>query len=332
MRALSAGLVQHRPQRDGGRALVVGLVNNMPDGALETTERQFSELLRAAARQFSVGVSLRIFSIPEVPRGETGRAYIEERCEDVSALWQSDLDGLIVTGMEPKAPTLEDEPYWGTLARIVDWAREHTASAVWSCLAAHAAVYHLDAIERRPFGEKLLGVFECAKAADHALLASMPGTWHIPHSRYNDLPAAALTASGYCVLARSPQAGADAFVKNGESLFLFFQGHPEYDARTLLREYRRDVRRFLSGERETYPQMPRDYFDPETTEILRGFQSRAMYRRVESIFSEFPDAEGTLRPPYPWHDSAVRLYTNWLAHLVANRRLPRPAIGVQPLP
>ncbi len=321
------------PTRSGsGSPLAIGLVNNMPDGALETTERQFSELLRAAARHFSARVSLRIFSIPEIPRGDAGQAYIDQRCEDVSALWDTNLDGLIVTGMEPKAPTLEQEPYWRTLARVVDWAWDNTAAAVWSCLAAHAAVYRLDGIARRPFGEKLLGVFECAKAAEHPMVAGMPPTWRVPHSRYNDLPESALSAAGYRLLARSPQAGADAFIKAGQSLFVFFQGHPEYDPGTLFREYRRDVRRYLSGERGDYPEMPRDYFDSQTAEALELFRAQAVTRRNDAALAEFPDPEPSLRPLYPWRHSAVRLYANWLAHLVARRRLTERAAAVKPLP
>ena len=53
-------------------------------------------------------------------------------------------------------------------------------------------------------------------------------------------------------------------MKQRESLFVFFQGHPEYDAVTLLLEYRRDVGRYLRRERDTYPPMPQGYFDEET--------------------------------------------------------------------
>src|SRR2546429_6417390 len=42
----------------------------------------------------------------------------------------------------------------------------------------------------------------------------------------------------------------DMFVKELNSLFVFFQGHPEYEATTLLLEYRRDIKRFLRRERE----------------------------------------------------------------------------------
>ena len=63
-----------------------------------------------------------------------------------------------------------------------------------------------------------------------------------------------LAACGYIVLTQSAEGGVDTFVKKKKrSLFVHFQGHPEYGAQTLLKEYRRDIKRFLRGERETYP-------------------------------------------------------------------------------
>src|SRR5712675_2088445 len=93
--------------------IVIGLVNNMPDAALQTTERQFRELLFAASQGHVV--SLRLFSLPELPRTEAGRSYVSERYADIRDLWTSHFDGLIVTGTEPRAPMLCDEPYWHTL-------------------------------------------------------------------------------------------------------------------------------------------------------------------------------------------------------------------------
>ena len=57
-----------------------------------------------------------------------------------------------------------------------------------------------------------------------------------------------LTQCGYLVLTQSAEGGVDSFVKKKkQSLFVHFQGHPEYGAQTLLKEYRRDIRRFLKG-------------------------------------------------------------------------------------
>src|SRR5262249_62279841 len=140
-------------------------------------------------------------------------------------------------------------------------------------LAAHAAVLQLDAIKRSPLNEKCFGLFEHIKASDHWLLQRLSSPILTPHSRWNEIPEEALVSSGYRVLSKSTAAGVDMFVKERRSLFLFFQGHPEYDAATLLREYRRDVGRFLSGERQSYPRLPKHDFDPATTTLMKPFRT-----------------------------------------------------------
>jgi homoserine O-succinyltransferase len=255
----------------------IGLVNNMPDAALEATERQFQTLLSEAAEGLPVRLSL--FAIPEVPRSDQARRRICNSYANMDALWDTRLDGLIVTGAEPVASNLTGEPYWASLTRIVEWAEHNTYSSIWSCLAAHAAVLSMDGIARRPLNDKLFGIFECAKVADHPLTAGVPERLWMPHSRWNDIPEEALSACGYRVLTRSNDAGVDAFVKPGRSLFVFLQGHPEYDAGSLSLEYRRDLRRFLNGESAWRPSMPQGHFE----------DGRSM-----------------------WRPTAVRFYRNWL--------------------
>src|SRR5580704_4318902 len=138
--------------------VTIGLINNMPDPALDATERQFIELIRAAASKTIV--RLLLFSIPEIPRADTTRHDMAERYRDVSELWDAHIDGLIVTGTEPRMKSLKDEPYWATLSRVVDWARDYTTSTSWSCLGAHAAVLHRAGVGGRPVAGKLYGVFE----------------------------------------------------------------------------------------------------------------------------------------------------------------------------
>src|SRR4051812_28805381 len=147
----------------------LALINNMPDSALETTERQFAELLAAASGETLIRVKL--FTLPDLPRSETARRYLSETYSTLDRLWSSRPHGLIVTGTEPRAAALADEPYWSTLTQIVDWAQYATKSAIWSCLAAHVAVLHVDGISRRPLREKRSGVFECTRIADHPMVA-----------------------------------------------------------------------------------------------------------------------------------------------------------------
>jgi homoserine O-succinyltransferase len=306
----------HNAARRRDEPLVIGFVNNMPDAALETTERQFKELLASAAGDCPIRIIL--FALPELPRADEIRAQVARRYEAPGELWLSRLDGLIVTGTEPRAPRLQDEPYWPTLTRLIDWAEDHTISTVWSCLAAHAAVLHTDAITRRPFATKLSGVFECKRAASHALLAGAPSRWFVPHSRYNDLPSEALLAAGYRIVASSPEVGADLFVKQRKSLSIYLQGHPEYDPDALFREYRRDVRRFLAGEREHYPEMPFGYFDDEARAAFAGFRDRATANRSADLLHDIPTVAAE-RLAFTWREPAVRLYANWLAFLARRR-------------
>ena len=309
------------PVRPHGGPISIGLVNNMPDTALKSTERQFRELIADGAGRRAVRV--RVFSFPAVSRSDRGRDYVRENHEDIEALWGAELDGLIVTGAEPRAENLSDEPYWPHLTRLVDWAAAHTSASLWSCLAGHAAVHYLDGIARRPRGAKLSGVFACGRIVDHPIVSGGAAHWTTPHSRYNELSEDALTAHGYRILSRSPEAGADIFVKRENSLFVFLQGHPEYDAGALLREYRRDVGRFLGGERDDYPDMPEGYFDAATTEAMLEFRDEGLRRRDAEMMPSFQMLLAQQAVSDPWRPAAVRLFANWISYL-ADRRPTRP--------
>jgi homoserine O-succinyltransferase/O-acetyltransferase len=311
----------------GRNCLTVGLVNNMPDAACEATERQFLELIRAASGD--AVVRLRLYAIADVPRADETRRELAARYRDIAELWDAPLDGLIVTGTEPKAANLRDEPYWPALTRLIDWARLNTASTIWSCLAAHAAVLHTDGIIRQPLEKKLSGVFACEAVTDHPLLVDVAPQLHVPHSRLNDLPGPALRACGYRVLSQSAAVGVDAFVKEDDSasLFVFFQGHPEYDADSLLREYRRDVGRFLRGERATYPDAPQHYFNSAAGFIADDFRLRAANERRGALLGDFPLAPLAAGIENTWQDAAVGFYRNWI-NCLKSRKRDRKTSGV----
>jgi homoserine O-succinyltransferase/O-acetyltransferase len=300
-----------------GKTIDIGFLNIMPDSALEATERQFLSLLNSAVPD-DCSIRVKLFSLPEVPRTDRGKSFLESY-RDAKYLLVSDLDALIVTGTEPKAANLKDEPYWKALTNVIDWAEQHTISTIWSCLAVHAAVLYLDGIDRKPVGEKLSGVFDFDLNGTHSLALNLPSKIQFPHSRYNEIPEDALTASGYRVLSKSPKAGVDSFVKQGESLFLFFQGHPEYEAQTLLGEYRRDIGRYLRREREQYPNMPQGYFDGPTAEAMTAFRARALDSRSEELLSEFPAALTDLKLSNSWRPFASAFYRNWLSYITSKK-------------
>ncbi len=295
--------------------LTIGLVNNMPDAALAATERQFTRVLQSAAGEREV--RLKLFSLPDVPRSEHAQALLRGRYADIDALPGANLDGLIVTGSEPRTPDLAAEPYFPHLTRLIDWAESNGVSTVWSCLAAHAAVLHLDGVRRRHLKEKLSGVFACERAADHPLLSGVEAPL-TPHSRQNELVEGDLTAAGYQVLTRSPQAGVDLFVRDQGALFVFFQGHPEYDADSLLREYCRDVGRYLRGEHEGHPSPPHGYFSAATVHALKALASEAARDRGLHLMARYLEITGQA-PADTWRVNAQRVYANWLNEVAARQ-------------
>ena len=297
---------------------MIGLVNNMPDSALHATEAQFTRLLQGASGEHSV--HLRLASLPELPRSAEASSYIAGTYWPLRQLLDSRLDALIVTGTEPRAQVLREEPYWRSFVELLDFARARTATSIWSCLAAHAAVLSMDGIERQRLAEKRCGVYAHSILEGHALLDGVAAPLPMPHSRWNELPPAALRAAGYTLLSWSEEAGADAFVREERSLLLFFQGHPEYEAVTLLREYRRDVGRYLAGQQAHYPTLPRGYISGDSAKILEKFRQQAQRNRSTGTLESFPFATIAASLGDSWRASALAMYRNWLGYIRASRR------------
>jgi homoserine O-succinyltransferase len=303
----------------------LGILNNMPDAALERTERQFFTLLTPAAHDLLVRV--RFFSLSALERHAAGREHLARHAyESAADIANADLDALIVTGTEPREPDLRREAYWNELAQVFHWLAAEGPSTLFSCLAAHAAVLHYDGIERRRLAEKRFGVFEHVVARRDALTAGLSSPFPIAHSRWNELAESDLAAGGYRILSWSAEAGVELFLKRGRRDLLFCQGHPEYDATTLAREYRRDVRRFLCGEAESYPRLPKNYFSSAEIVALEQFRGRAEFAPAEALMTAFPAL--ARRPDPRWNSPGVAIFRAWLNSLVENRRANRP---VQPV-
>jgi homoserine O-succinyltransferase len=300
------------------RCVKIALINNMPDAALEDTESQFFSLLEAAAGNLPVFVYL--YYLPDVPRGDRIQDHLARFYRQSDELWRQRFDGAIITGTEPRQRNLRDEPYWNTLAAVFDWAEHHTASTVLSCLAAHASVLHSDGINRHPLPDKQFGVFDYKRIGKHELTVGLPRVMRFPHSRWNEVLPDALISHGYDVLDQSDTAGVNLFIKKkGDSLFVHFQGHPEYGSHTLLKEYRRDIRRFLRQERPTYPSLPHGYFDTSATNLLEDFRTRAEAQRAEETLSAFPESRITDTLKNSWCASALAIYRNWLQFIIARK-------------
>jgi homoserine O-succinyltransferase len=299
--------------------LRIAVVNNMSGAALHTAERQICALLKPASA--GMLVDLRFYVLPGAVRSKATAAHIDSCYDSLKALEDSPPDGLIVTGAEPQTSRFESEWFWPAMTRLIDWVDDARVSTVWSCLAAHAAVYHRDGIERIPLATKLSGVFECSlDTPRHQLLHRLPHKWRVPHSRRNGLSRSQLERHGYEILSWSPEVTVDMFVRQDRSLQLHLQGHPEYEACTLIAEYRRDLQRLRDGAAAGEVTPPVGIWSksdsPGLPTRLRSSMLRRSFSRARPTLDD--ELAGELVPDY-WSCSARRLFGNWLAYLDASR-------------
>jgi homoserine O-succinyltransferase/O-acetyltransferase len=302
----------------GAEYVRIAFINNMPDSALEDTEMQFLELIESAAGD--TPVRLKFFSLPNVPRSDRGKQHLNSFYHGIEDLFRSGCDALIMTGTEPMHSDLRQEPYWHALTDVLDWAERNTASTILSCLAAHAGVLYGDGVQRHRLPDKKFGVFDSDGVRDHELTHHATRPVRFPHSRWNEVREDELVSAGYSVLTRSAHAGVDSFLKQKrKSLFLHFQGHPEYGSSTLLKEYRRDIKRFLRQERSTYPAMPEGYLDTLSVKLLSEFRETALAHPGEARMVVFPEAllAGALQNT--WQASAACVYRNWLQYVISRK-------------
>lgn len=297
--------------------LEIALVNNMPDQALAATEAQFARLVRDQG--VGLNIRWRNYVLPGLPRSETAQRYLERTHESLDALYTRGADAVIVTGSEPLAAQLNDEPYWPALTQLLEWARIHTVSTIWSCLAAHASVLHLDGIARRRAERKISGLYSFEMTSDDWTDRPRKGQMFTPHSRYNGLPREDLERCGYGISSYSDDVGVNVFWRREPSLFIFLQGHPEYDADTLLKEYRRDVIRFIEGARVDYPREPANYFSEAMSEALQDLRLRAIKNPDAGCVDALTALLSRERSARRWADDTAHFFGEWLKIVMRDR-------------
>jgi homoserine O-succinyltransferase len=294
------------------RELHIGFLNMMPDAALAATERQFIRLIGSSnpIAQFYVYP----FSIPELARGEKAQAHIKKYYFDFGELAKAGLDALIITGANVINPSLDQEPFWDPLIDIVRWANNNVASVFCSCLATHALVKHYHGLDRRHLERKIWGVYS-HKITNHRhpLLRDVNTRFDAPHSRYNDISREQLESAGCHVLAESRGIGVHLAVSPDQFRTIYFQGHPEYAAISLLKECKREVHRYIQGEREKPPRVPENYFTAEGQALAEAHIAEVM-RAVENHKTApgFPEAELLHHADNTWGDTGKAIVNNWL--------------------
>lgn len=294
------------------RELHIGLLNMMPDAALTATEMQFINLIGNCNKiaQFYVYP----FSLPELDRGEQAQAHIDKHYADFEMLRDQGLDALIITGANVVNPSLDQEPFWEPLIEVVEWAENNVTSILCSCLATHALVKHHHGIERQPLEDKRWGVYSHRVTwPNHPLVRDINTRFDAPHSRWNDVARDDLEDAGLVVLADSEQAGVHLAVSPDLFRIVYFQGHPEYDAFSLLKEYKREVIRYLDGALVEPPPFPQHYFSHNAKilalEFLRSVRGS---RNPAAHVADFPEEALLSLVDNTWRDTGKAIVNNWL--------------------
>lgn len=294
------------------REMHIGLLNMMPDSALAATERQFFRLVSACNQivQFNVHP----FTISGVERSRETLEYIAEYYESFEEIKQQGLDALIISGANVTHPNLPDESFWDPLTEVFDWAKKNVTSTLCSCLATHALIEYCHQIKRRHLGHKRWGVYPHRLTdRDHPLVNDINTRFDVPHSRFNEVFGSDIESVGLRVLVESDQAGMHLAVSPDGFRVVYFQGHPEYDQISLMKEYKREVNRFFFDELTEYPPYPENYFNTFATRILNDYREKIVSAKIQNrTMPEFP--ESTLIPhlDITWRDTARALISNWL--------------------
>ena len=305
------GIVDPGGRDSGLRDLRIGLLNLMPDAALQATERQFMRLVHAYAEHANLFVLP--FAVPVDYRAEVALAHIDAYYASFDVLRDAGLDALIITGANPAAEDITTETFWRPLIEVIEWGRTNVRSVLCSCLATHAVMHYFHDTPRTELPQRQWGVYpHDLLEPEHPLLEGVAAPIHAPHSHRYAVSRHDMERAGISVLAESDEAGVHLAVDEDANC-VFFQGHPEYDAISLLKEYKREVQRFLTGSRQTYPRFPEHYFDADARQFLDDYQRRVTVSDFEqATIPRFPEEELAVGRVNNWHDAGMRIYANWL--------------------
>lgn len=294
------------------RGLHIGLLNMMPDAALAATERQFFRLVGSSnpISQFYIHP----FTVDSIPRGTAAQRHIEQYYEPFAAIQKAGLDALIISGANVTRPNLAEEVFWKQLCEVFEWADLHVTSTLCSCLASHALLQYRYGLKRDGLAAKRWGVFEHdVVRRDHPLVADTNTRLSVPHSRFNEVYPQQFEDAGLHVLIQGKEAGVQLAVSADGFRTVLFQGHPEYDSISLLKEYKRDVGLFIDCKSDRYPPFPENYFDVYSRALLNEYEQRVRAAREQrSQPPEFPETLIRKRLHNTWHDSGEAIVGNWV--------------------
>ncbi|PIE45289.1 MAG: homoserine O-succinyltransferase [Gammaproteobacteria bacterium] len=290
------------------RELHIGFLNMMPDAAFLATERQFFRLTAASTN--IVQIYIHPIRCEGVDHNTKITQHIDEYYQHFDCLKKEGLDAVIVTGANPQFTDLTKESYWSHATDIFSWAEKNVCSVFYSCLASHAVLQAQYGLTRTPLAEKLWGVYSHRVVEHrHPLVANINTRFDMPHSRHNDIESERLIEKSLKVLAMGEKSGVAIATSRDGFRQIFCQGHPEYDRVSILKEYKREIQRFLDKERD-YPAFPYGYVTLGAKELLTAFKKQLVNR--QTTLADFPDEAVLDLIDNTWRDTAKAIFSNWL--------------------
>ena len=122
-----------------------------------------------------------------------------------------------------------------------------------------------------------------------------------------------LEKAGLTVLVESETGGVHMAVSQDQFRMIYFQGHPEYDRNSLLKEYKREVLRYLAGELPSPPPFPEHYFSADAKRIAERYIELARKAQAgNEPLPALPEAKIEAMLDNTWGDTAKAMVNNWL--------------------
>ena len=260
------------------RPIEIGILNLMP--LKEDNELQTLRSLSNTPLQ----VNVTFLTVSSHESAHTSQKHLEQFYVTLDDIRDRNLDGLIITGAPVEQMDFEEVDYWDEVCEIMDWAKEHVTSTLHVCWGAQAGLYHYYGIKKHRMDQKVFGVYEHrVKNRKIPLVRGFDDYFMAPHSRHTEMSREGIEAvPERTILAESEEAGVFLVIDNdGRKIFLM--GHPEYDRRTLHKEYMRD---------------------------------KAQGLPIEVPVNYYPDDDCTKKPCLQWRSHGNILYSNWLNYYV----------------
>ncbi len=269
---------EHRAISQEIRPMQVAILNLMPNKI--ETEVQILRMLSNTPLQINVEfVRIHANESKNTPTEHLDNFYC--LFDDIK---HKQYDGLIITGAPLALLDYAQVTFWDKICEVFDWAEKNVTSTMFSCWAAHAALFHHYGLNRKLRKEKLSGVFQHSpKNNKEQLTRGFDENFNVPHSRYGYINKSDYQGVEQLqVLAESKEAGVYLVAsKNKQQVYL--TGHPEYDTTTLHEEYLRDSK----GNSATT--LPENYYQ---------------------------DNNANNSPIGSWRSHGSLLFTNWLNYYV----------------